>query len=271
MAATPRMVGDRKVYPVSEFNAGVASWLAKLPRVWVEGEVTEVRGQPTWQTVFITLTDVDDGTSLSVTMARSAYESLATPLREGVRVHAFGRPELYEARGTFQLRAITVEPVGIGDLLAQLEALRAKLADEGLFDAERKRPLPLVPNQIGVVTGRDAAAKRDIVTTATNRFPSARLLIFENDCPGAASAARHLWRPADACRRAGRRRHRLGSRRRQLRRPAAVQRRTGDSRGRREPCSGCIGSWPRARPSALRPGGRRESSDTYCRRCARRS
>ena len=178
------MVGDRKVYPVSEFNAGVASWLAKLPRVWVEGEVTEVRAQPSWQTVFVTLTDVDDGTTLSVTMARTAYESLGSPLREGERVHAFGRPELYEARGTFQLRAITVEPVGLGDLLAQLETLRAKLADEGLFDAERKRPLPAMPRRIGIVTGTEAAAKRDIVTTATTRFPAARLVIFETTVQG---------------------------------------------------------------------------------------
>lgn len=184
MTATPRMVGDRKVYPVSEFNSGVASWLAKLPRVWVEGEVTEVRGQPSWQTVFVTLTDVEDGTTLSVTMARSTYENLPTPLKEGTRVHAFGRPELYEARGTFQLRAITVEPVGLGDLLAQLEALRAKLADEGLFDAERKRPLPLLPSRVGVVTGREAAAKRDVITTATTRFPGARLLIFETTVQG---------------------------------------------------------------------------------------
>ena len=178
------MVGDRKVYPVSEFNAGVASWLAKLPRVWVEGEVTEVRGQPNWQTVFLTLTDVDDRTTLSVTMARQAYENLAAPLKEGTRVHAFGRPDLYEARGTFQLRAITVEPVGLGDILAQLEALRAKLADEGLFDAERKRRLPLLPTRIGVVTGKEAAAKRDVVTTATSRFPAARLLIFETTVQG---------------------------------------------------------------------------------------
>jgi exodeoxyribonuclease VII large subunit len=184
MVATPRMVGDRKVYPVSDFNSGVASWLAKLPRVWVEGEVTEVRGQPTWTTVFITLSDVDDGTTLSVTMARTAYEGLENPLTEGARVHAFGRPELYEARGTFQLRAITVEPVGKGDLLAQLHALRARLADEGLFDAERKRHLPRIPTRVGIVTGRDAAAKQDIISTATSRFPAARLLLFETTVQG---------------------------------------------------------------------------------------
>ena len=152
--------------------------------MWVEGEVTEVRGQPSWQTVFLTLTDIDDGTTLSVTMARQSYENLPAPLKEGSRVHAFGRPELYETRGTFQLRAITVEPVGLGDILLQLEALRAKLADEGLFDAERKRRLPSFPRGIGVVTGAEAAAKRDVVTTATTRFPAARLVIFETTVQG---------------------------------------------------------------------------------------
>ncbi len=178
------MVGDRKVYPVAQFNAGVASWLGKLPRVWVEGEITELRSQPGWQTVFVTLTDVDDGTTLSVTMPRSAYESLTNPIREGMRVQAFGRPDLYEARGTFQLRAVMIEPVGVGDLLVQLEALRAKLAAEGLFDAERKRRLPALPRRIGVLTGSEAAAKRDIVSTATTRFPGVRLVVFETTVQG---------------------------------------------------------------------------------------
>lgn len=178
------MVGDRKVYPVSEFNAGIASWLERLPRVWVEGEVTEVRGQPNWQTVFLTLTDIDKVSTLSVTMARTAYENLPAPLEEGARVHAFGRPDLYEARGTFQLRAITIEPIGIGDVLAQLEALKARLADEGLFDAERKLAIPFLPQRIGLITGSNAAAKQDVVAATTKRFPPSRLLIFETTVQG---------------------------------------------------------------------------------------
>ena len=117
-------------------------------------------------------------------MARTAYENLEKPLGKGDRVHAYGQPELYAMRGTFQLRATTIEPVGIGDLLTQLENLRKKLAAEGLFDAERKRKLPLFPSRIGIITGSDAAAKRDIVVTATKRFPPAQLIIFETTVQG---------------------------------------------------------------------------------------
>ena len=159
--------GDRKVYTVSVFNRGVASWLARLPTVWVEGEVTELRRQERWQTVFFTLKDPADGAGLGVTMPRTRFDALRLDLTDGERVHVFGRPELFEARGDFRFRALSVERFGLGDHLAALERLKRKLAAEGLFAAERKRPLPVLPRRIGLVTGNDAAAKSDVVTAVT--------------------------------------------------------------------------------------------------------
>ena len=171
--------GDRKVYSVAAFNRGVAEWLTRLPTVWVEGEVTELRRHLRWQSVFFTLKDPPDGACLSVTIARSRFDALRLDLADGERVHVFGRPDLFEARGDFRLRALSIERFGLGDHLAALERLKRKLADEGLFAAERKRPLPRFPRRIGVVTGNDAAAKRDALATVTARFPPARILVAE--------------------------------------------------------------------------------------------
>jgi exodeoxyribonuclease VII large subunit len=181
--------GDRKVYSVATFNQGVAGWLARLPTVWVEGEVTELRRQQAWQSVFFTLKDPGDGACLGVTMPRGRFDALRLDLANGERVHVFGRPELFEARGDFRLRALSIERFGLGEHLAALERLKRKLAAEGLFAAERKRHLPRLPRRIGIVTGNDAAAKRDLVTTITSRFPAARLLVAETYVQGPRAAA----------------------------------------------------------------------------------
>jgi exodeoxyribonuclease VII large subunit len=178
------LYGDRKVYSVSAFNRGVGSWLARLPSLWVEGEITELRRQPGWQSVFFTLKDLEDGSCLPVTMPRTTFDALRLELADGDRVHAFGRPDFYEARGTFQLRALSLEPLGLGAALARIERLKRTLAAEGLFAAERKRPLPLLPRRIGLLTGNEAAAKRDFVTAVTARFPAARILVAETYVQG---------------------------------------------------------------------------------------
>jgi exodeoxyribonuclease VII large subunit len=178
------LYGDRKVYSVSAFNRGVGSWLARLPSIWVEGEVTELRRQAGWQSVFFTLKDLGDGSCLPVTMPRSTFDALRLDLADGDRVHAFGRPDFYEARGTFQLRALSLEPLGLGAALARIERLKRTLAADGLFAPERKRPLPLLPRRIGLLTGNEAAAKRDFVTAVTARFPAARILVAETYVQG---------------------------------------------------------------------------------------
>jgi exodeoxyribonuclease VII large subunit len=180
----PILYGDRKVYAVSAFNRGIASWLSRLPTVWVEGEVTELRRQSGWQTVFFTLKDLEDGSCLSVTMPRGAFDGLRLDLADGDRVHVFGRPELFAARGSFALRALSIEPLGLGAALAQIERLKRTLAAEGLFAPERKRPLPLMPRRIGLLTGNEAAAKRDFVSAVQSRFPAARVLVAQTYVQG---------------------------------------------------------------------------------------
>jgi exodeoxyribonuclease VII large subunit len=180
--------GDRKVFTVSAFNRGIADWLSRLPTLWVEGEVTELRRQERWQSVFFTLKDPNDGACLGVTMGRGRFDGLRLDLMDGERVHVYGRPDLFEQRGDFRLRALTIERFGLGDHLAALERLKRKLAAEGLFQPDRKRPLPRLPRRIGLVTGNDAAAKRDVLTAITTRFAPARILVAETYVQGPRAA-----------------------------------------------------------------------------------
>ncbi|HEX3254145.1 MAG TPA: exodeoxyribonuclease VII large subunit [Gaiellaceae bacterium] len=189
MKVEPLQYGDRKVYTVSAFNRGVSSWIARLPSLWIEGEVTEFRRQAGWQTVFFTLKDSVDGACLPVSMPRGRFDGLRLDLVDGMTVHVFGRPEIYEARGVFQLRALSIEPLGLGAILAGLERLKRKLASEGLFAAEHKRPLPLLPRKIGLLTGNEAAAKRDFVTGVQARFPAANILVAQTYVQGPSAPA----------------------------------------------------------------------------------
>ena len=181
--------GDRKVYSVAAFNRGIGSWLARLPTLWVEGEVTELRRQDGWQSVFLTLKDLEDGSCLPVSMPRTTFDALRLEIADGDRVHVYGRPELYEARGVFQLRALSLEPLGLGAALARIERLKKTLAAEGLFASERKRRLPLLPRRIGLLTGNDAAAKRDFLTAVSARFPAARVVVAETLVQGVKAPA----------------------------------------------------------------------------------
>jgi exodeoxyribonuclease VII large subunit len=180
----PLPYDDRTVYSVASFNRGVAQWLGRLPTVWVEGEVTELRRNTRWASVFLTLKDPVDGSSVGVTMPRGRFDALRLDLEDGERVHVYGRPELFEQRGDLRLRALSIERFGVGAHLAALERLKTKLAAEGLFAAERKRPLPLLPRRIGLITGNDAAAKRDVITTIQARFPPADVLVAETYVQG---------------------------------------------------------------------------------------
>jgi exodeoxyribonuclease VII large subunit len=180
----PILYGDRKVYTVSSFNRGVSRFLGKLPELWVEGEVTELRRNDAWANVFLTLKDPRTRATLGVTIARAAYDRLDLGLEEGETVHVQGRAELYEARAQLGLRATTIERIGLGDHLVALERLKRSLAAEGLFAPERKRRLPRIPRAVGVLTGADAAARGDLVSTIANRFPATKIVVCETRVQG---------------------------------------------------------------------------------------
>ena len=188
MKVEPLLYGDRKVYSVAGFNRGVADWLTRLPTLWIEGEVTELRRHDRWASVFFTLKDPADGACVPASLPRRTFDALGLELKDGERVHVYGRPELYAAKGEFRLRVLSIERFGVGAHLAAIERLKAALAADGLFDDARKRALPRFPRRIGLVTGNDAAAKRDVLATITARFPAARILVAETLVQGPRAA-----------------------------------------------------------------------------------
>ncbi len=184
---TPTTYGDRAVYTVAGFNQGVADWLGRLGNVWVEGELSELKRTDRWGLVYFCLKD--DGAILQGSMQRERFDKIQPPPVAGDRVHAFGRGELWQRKGEFRFRAYAIEQFGLGQLLRRIEEVRLRLAQEGLFAAERKLPLPFLPGLVGLVCGSDAAAKRDVVETATARHPAVRFRIVEAAVQGAGAAA----------------------------------------------------------------------------------
>jgi exodeoxyribonuclease VII large subunit len=178
------MYGDRKVFTVTAFNRGIAMHLGRLPALWVEGEVTELRRNEAWASVFLTLKDPATGATLSATIARRSFDRLHLELEEGETVQVAGRAELYEQKGELGFRATTIERIGAGDHLLALEQLKRKLAAEGLFALERKRSLPRAPRAVGILTGADAAARGDLVATIGGRFPLTRIVLCETRVQG---------------------------------------------------------------------------------------
>jgi exodeoxyribonuclease VII large subunit len=178
------LYGDRKVFTVSAFNRGIGLHLGRLPTLWVEGEVTELRRNPAWANVFLTLKDPKTAATLAVSIARTVYDRLELELLEGETVHVAGRADLYEQKAELGFRATTIERIGVGGHLLALEQLKRKLAADGLFATERKRRLPRVPRAVGVLTGADAAARGDLVATIAARFPAMKIVVCETRVQG---------------------------------------------------------------------------------------
>jgi exodeoxyribonuclease VII large subunit len=170
-AAMPIETSAEQPMAVRVLAQQIAGWVARLGRVWVEGQVAQLSRRPGSGTAFVTLRDPVADVSISVTVPRAVLDAVVPPLAEGARVVVFAKPDYYLTRGTLSLVATEIRPVGLGDLLARLERLKAVLAAEGLFEASRKRALPFLPRTVGLVCGRGSAAERDVLENARQRWP----------------------------------------------------------------------------------------------------
>ncbi len=153
----------------------------RLQDVWVSGEVSNV-SRPASGHMYFTLKDA--GASLRCVMWRPEVARLLAPPREGEAAEAHGRVSVYEAGGQYQLYADTLRRAGEGVLFQQFLRLKARLEAEGLFDAERKRPLPAWPGRIGLVTSPSGAALRDVLHVLERRFPLAEVTLAPTPVQG---------------------------------------------------------------------------------------
>jgi exodeoxyribonuclease VII large subunit len=161
--------------PVRTVLRLVGDWIGRLGRVWVEGQIAELNKRG--NAVFLTLRDPVAAVSVRVVCPRQVFEGAEPAAANGARVVVWAKPEFGMARGSFSLSAIELRAVGIGELLARLERLRRSLAAEGLFAPERKRRLPFLPRQVGLICGRDSAAERDVLRNAARRWPAVRFRV----------------------------------------------------------------------------------------------
>ena len=179
-------VAPQQILSVSQLTAMLRERLEQaFPQVWVEGEVSNLRA-PGSGHLYMTLKD--NLSQIRAVLFRMSAQRLRFALREGLCVIVRGRLSVYEQRGEYQLVLDYVEPKGIGALQIAFEQLKEKLAQEGLFDPARKRPLPLLPSRVGLVTSATGAAIRDMLSVIRRRCPIAGILIYPVPVQGVGAA-----------------------------------------------------------------------------------
>ena len=174
-------------FPVRSVATRVQAWIDKLGTVWIEGQLTEINMRGA--TTYMVLRDPAADMSLRVNCRSDLVHAAPVKLAEGVQVVVCAKPQFDPRRGAFSLRLSAIRAVGLGELLARIEMLRKVLDAEGLFDPRLKRPLPFLPNMIGLITGRAGAAEHDVTSVAAARWPGVRFAIRNTAVQGTSAVA----------------------------------------------------------------------------------
>lgn len=164
-----------KPIPVRVVSEAISDYINRLGQIWVEGEIAQLNDRAGSGMIYMRLRDPSVDMYLEVTCPRSVFKAIS-PLSENARVVINSKVNFYTPTGRLSLNAKEIRQVGVGELLARLEALKKLLAAEGLFATERKKPLPFLPRKIGLICGRASAAEKDVKENAKRRWPS---VVFE--------------------------------------------------------------------------------------------
>ena len=190
-APAPVLPPKRRVYRVAEITRRISSVLEdEVGIVWVEGEISNLR-RPASAHLYFTLKD--DTAQIGAVLFRGNQRGLDFALKDGMQIRVQGGLTVFAPQGRYQINVVRAEPAGEGALQQQFEILKKKLAAEGLFEADRKRPLPLLPRHIGIVTSATGAAIRDILTVLNRRFPNLHIVLAPAKVQGE-GAAREIVR-----------------------------------------------------------------------------
>lgn len=162
---------------VHSVSTMIGEYIGRLGTIWIEGQLAEVN--PRKGLTYLSLRDTDRDVSLSLYMASGVMESLATTVEQGSRVLVQVKADWWAKRGSLQFKVLQIRAVGIGELMARLEALRNLLAAEGLFNEQRKKPLPFLPRRIGLICGQASDAMHDVIENAKRRWPDVQFEVRE--------------------------------------------------------------------------------------------
>jgi exodeoxyribonuclease VII large subunit len=173
--------------PVRVVSEAIKDYVDRLGPIWIEGEISELN-ERSGMMAFMRLRDTSVDMSISV-MCHKSVIATVKPLPDNARVVLYAKPSFYTKNGSLSFSAREIRQVGVGELLARLEALKNLLAGEGLFDSERKVALPLLPKVIGLICGRNTDAEKDVVENAKRRWPSVQFEIREVTVQGAAAVS----------------------------------------------------------------------------------
>ena len=173
--------------PVRVVSEAIKDYVDRLGPIWIEGEISELN-ERSGMMAFMRLRDTSVDMSISV-MCHKSVIATVKPLPDNARVVLYAKPSFYTKNGSLSFSAREIRQVGVGELLARLEALKNALAGEGLFDSDRKVALPLLPKVIGLICGRNTDAEKDVVENAKRRWPSVQFEIREVTVQGAAAVS----------------------------------------------------------------------------------
>ena len=171
--------------PVRVVSEAIKDYVERLGPIWIEGEISELN-ERSGMMAFMRLRDTSVDMSISV-MCHKSVIATVKPLPDNARVVMYAKPSWYTKNGSLSFSAREIRQVGVGELLARLEALKNQLAGEGLFNSDRKVALPLLPKVIGLICGRNTDAEKDVVENAKRRWPSVQFEIREVTVQGAAA------------------------------------------------------------------------------------
>ncbi len=172
-------------FSVRAISERIGAIVDGLSEVWIEGELSEINIRPGSPTIFMRLRDTSADMSISVRCFKNVFDSVA-PLEQNARVVIRSKPTWWTKNGSLSFNISEIRQVGVGELLVRLEALKSLLSSEGLFDLDRKKPLPFLPGVVGLICGRNSDAGKDVIENAKRRWPS---VIFEIREVAVASAA----------------------------------------------------------------------------------
>jgi len=182
-----KVSSEHSPWRVSQLSKSLKDWIEKLGRVWVEGELQQI--QLRGSNLFGSLRDLDSENSVEIHAFEASDVDIEVSLKQGDRVVALVQPAFWAKNGKLTMRVLKMHKVGLGELLERIEKLRQQIIKEGLTDPARKKPLPFLPGKIGLVTGANSDAEKDVLQNARNRWPEVQFEVIHTLVQGDRAAA----------------------------------------------------------------------------------